>query len=301
MKFNFLRKPVAPAPNPEVTALLAEVQDLKNLLTEQNAHTAAVLKQVETQTRLMDGLRNAALHPLREEIFSTMRNRQLSMFDTLKTVREERLSLARFGDGELRLALYPDFDIKFQQNSVALREELLEAMGSQDLPLLITFPEASRDRFWTDFWTNHWHRLKPLVEQQPRLGHTQVTRREFFGTYRQSAVEAWRSVWEGRDALLVAGKGSRFTMVDDLFGSLNSITRFDAPASNAFDDLDSIVESIIAEKPDLVLAALGPAGTLLAYRLARHGIQTLDIGHITAIWQQVFEGAGTPESLPSVR
>lgn len=271
------------------------------LLTKQHAETMRMLGQLETQTRLMDGMRNAALHPLREELYESMRGRHLSMFETLDAVRADRLGLARFGDGELRLAFYPDFDIKFQPNSPALRSELMGILEDRSLPVMLTLPEPSRDRFWTDFWANHWHRIRHILDHQPRWGHTQVTRREFFGTYGADAVEAWRTVWAGRDALLVAGTGSRFEMIDALFGSLNSIERMDAPPTDAYSEIDAIERGIVDRKPDLVLLALGPSGTVLAHRLARHGIQALDIGHITAVWRQVFEGAGSPESLPAAR
>lgn len=59
-----------------------------------------------------------------------------------------------------------------------------------------------------------------------------------------------------------------------------SIRRILCPAENAFSKYEEIIESVGKESKDtLILLALGPTATVLAYDLAMEGYQALDLGH----------------------
>ena len=47
----------------------------------------------------------------------------------------------------------------------------------------------------------------------------------------------------------------------------------------------------------MVIIALGPTATVLAYDLSLKGIQSLDIGHITNVYDRIVYGKDTPEKL----
>ncbi len=71
---------------------------------------------------------------------------------------------------------------------------------------------------------------------------------------------------------------------NDLFDNAQSIKRILCPASNAFSQYNSILHCVksmaLSIEDVLILVALGPAATVLAYDLAKDNIQSIDVGHI---------------------
>lgn len=110
----------------------------------------------------------------------------------------------------------------------------------------------------------------------------------------------WRACWDGRAVTIVTGKDSRFELIDPLFSGIEPRFIY-APSRNAYSEVDQIMDQLLSESRDLVLLSLGPTATVLAARLADHGIQALDIGHISASYNQTFKSAPSPEKLPVQR
>ena len=68
---------------------------------------------------------------------------------------------------------------------------------------------------------------------------------------------------------------------NDLLSNALSVERVIAPSENAFLVYDVILSAVRKYgKGKLILAALGPTATVLAYDLAREGYWILDIGHL---------------------
>ena len=73
---------------------------------------------------------------------------------------------------------------------------------------------------------------------------------------------------------------------NDLFDNCRSIERILGPAENAIDKYQQIIEETCKQsKNKLILIALGPTATVLAYELNRLGYQAVDIGHIDLIYE----------------
>jgi hypothetical protein len=68
-------------------------------------------------------------------------------------------------------------------------------------------------------------------------------------------------------------------MFNDLLDGTKSISRILCPARNAFYKYEEILKAFDGiDKQKLVLAALGPTATVLAYDLCEKGFQAIDIG-----------------------
>jgi glycosyltransferase family protein len=94
-------------------------------------------------------------------------------------------------------------------------------------------------------------------------------------------IKKLKQIWEQKDLLIIEGEKSRLGVGNDLFNNSKSIKRIICPAKNAFNLYDKIIDQ--AKKFDnsnLVLLALGPTSTVLAYDLFKLGYQVIDIGHI---------------------
>ena len=91
--------------------------------------------------------------------------------------------------------------------------------------------------------------------------------------------EKIKKIWAGRDVVICEGEGTRFGMFNDLLDGAKSISRIICPARSAFDKYDEILSAFNDISLDrLVLAALGPTATVLAYDLCNKGYQAIDIG-----------------------
>ena len=141
-----------------------------------------------------------------------------------------------------------------------------------------------------DFWTSNmtqyrdeWIKLLPSKRSEA-YGNAHVSR--CYIRYKdKSQCNEWFSrmmeLWEGRDIVLVEGKLSRVGCGNNFLEQANSIKRILAPPRNAFDKYDEILsfisQNISAEQ--LIILALGPTATVLAYELSDLGYQALDLGH----------------------
>jgi hypothetical protein len=238
------------------------------------------------------------------EIEDFMRDHQLGLIETLETVRRDRLSLARFGDGELALALSPEAAISFHSGSPELQAELrtiLRGDGYDGVPLLTAIPGIVVP-FYRGYWAKYWPAVKPLLNLTGTYGNTSVSREGLFKLDPEAARLAWRSLWDGHDVCYVIGKGSRFEPIGALFdGVASSRTVYSLPR-DAYADVDRVTGEIVATIPreTIILLALGPAATVLAARLAKLGYWALDIGHITSVYRTVTEGAPRAEKTRAV-
>jgi hypothetical protein len=271
------------------------------LLEEQNKQLGNIARELKRQRDSTDTIRAAVMAPIRREVATQMQSKQLDFMDTIDVLRDERKSFARYGDGEFRLMYRREHKLKFHRNSPELMAALERVLVDPAPGTLIGMPHFFTGVHWSIVFAETWHHVGPLLAGQERFGQAHVTRPMFFEEYGRDAVEAWRSVWAGRDAVLVTGTGSRFDLVPALFGSLASTHEIFSTPTDAFHDLPRLIDEIEASGRDLVLLSLGPAATVAADMLARRGIQALDIGHLSASYENVFEGKARPEEMPTVR
>ena len=94
-------------------------------------------------------------------------------------------------------------------------------------------------------------------------------------------IKKLKLIWENKDVLIIEGEKSRFGVDNDLFDNIKSIQRILCPSKNAFFIYNKILkEALKTEKKKLILLALGPTATVLAYDLYKAGFQVIDIGHV---------------------
>jgi hypothetical protein len=289
---------------------------ISELLNEQNRLLVELLTHAKRQTdlaattqsdtmktrRTVESLKTIAGAPLLSRVREAIMPKQLGFIETLERIREEELSFARFGDGEFRLMTRLDFNLSFQDNSPGLQEELSSALQGEGAPkLLIGLPYVFVDLHWTTVYHEVWHQIEPLLHASQRFGMTHVSRPIMFQALGQEAVEAWTSLWAGRDVVIVTGQGSRFDLEPALFDCVAS-SRFEySMPRDAFSDLDALVDRLNDGSDDLVLISLGPTGTLLAHRLAQAGRRALDIGHLSSSYNNIMKGGAFPEHTPITR
>ena len=107
-------------------------------------------------------------------------------------------------------------------------------------------------------------------------------------------IKKLKKIWDERDVVIIEGDKSRLGVGNDLFDNMKSIQRIICPALNAFKYYENIINAVKTKvsKDKLILIALGPTATALAYDLYKLGYQAIDVGHIDIEYEWYLRKAG---------
>ncbi len=212
---------------------------------------------------------------------------------TIDKLLSGEYSMSRFGDGEV--GMLNGESIIFQENSKELTERLREILYDNSMPLHITglpysFINRSNTRYEAKvyiekFIKNKIHIVYKYINKKKKYYDASVTR--IYAdikdrTESRGQFEKIKQIWKSKSVLIVEGPQSRLGVGNDFFKHALSIRRIIAPANNAFNKYNEILREVETNwhEGDVVIIALGPTATVLAYDLARLGIRALDMGHI---------------------
>lgn len=280
------------------------MSELKAMIQSIEQSTGAALNLAIRQGQAQDAMWRLAAMPMFEDMHKILDDRQLGLLETIEVIRDERLSFARFGDGEFMLMLKTEFDIKFQRNSPRLQSAMKNALltaSENESSILIGYPHIFHNLHWTGIFSDVWPLMKKHALPFDRLGNSHISRPLAFEALGDEATEAWRGLWEDSRAIVVTGRGSRFDLEPALFSNLKSVDFLYSEPAHAFTDVARLVEELAVLRPEKVLISLGPAGSILAVELAKMGIQALDIGHLSSSFRNVMAGGRFPEDTPHHR
>lgn len=228
---------------------------------------------------------------------------------TIKTIIEDNCSIARFGDGELRLLSGLDTD--FQNANPLIVSKLQEIISQPTEGLLIGLPHVWKKlwplkyralEYWGTYLNHHLKdRILPYVNFSMQYYDASFTR--FYIDYRTNKnarclVPLIKNIWDDRDICFIEGEYSRLGIGNDFFDNAKSIHRILCPATNAFCFYGQILkEANKLPKGTLFLIALGMTATCMAYDLHNNGFQAIDIGHVDVEYEWYKMGAKDKVSL----
>jgi glycosyltransferase family protein len=216
----------------------------------------------------------------------------LSIDETIDKIIKEKVSICRFGDGEL-LYIVDQLNLPFQTQLPRLRNELIKILSTNHQNIIIGLPNAYaglenfNDRAkltWRSQITWIYPRLKKYLLNNATYYNGGISRLyiDFEDTSKcQYYFERMMSIWKDRDVVLIEGEKSRLGVGNNLFSQTKSIQRIICPAQNAFDKFDKIYRTALEQsKEKLILVAMGPTAKVLVFNLSLAGFQALDIGNI---------------------
>lgn len=238
----------------------------------------------------------------------------LDSYQTLDLIADKKLSVARFGDGEFNIMFHAQ-GVNFQSGSAALSRRLREVYLSNRSDLLICIPHALNSlrglndharTFYAQWTLTHYTQLAELLSRNDRqkhvLGDASISRPYKDWKLPDHANRVFpkiKQLWQKQDILIVEGEKTCLGVGNDLFDNVNSIKRILCPAVNAFDRYDEILQSVLdLHQNELVILALGPAATVLAYDLAVSGIRTLDLGHVDIEYEWYLRKTTSKVAIP---
>jgi glycosyltransferase family protein len=215
----------------------------------------------------------------------------LSIEATIDLILKNKLSVIRFGDGEL--SLIDGIDLPFQKRNQKLVDQLEKIIRVDDKKLLICIPGiwGKLDAFAPfaySFIMHHVYRYghlwKNLLSNSRIYGDSYITRHYLAFNDKSNAKNLFKKLfrmWDNENVLLIEGEKSRNGVGNDMFNNVQSLNRILCPAENAFDRYNEILtEALKTPKENLILISLGPTAKVLAYDLFTRGYRVIDTGHM---------------------
>lgn len=217
--------------------------------------------------------------------------RVLTIDETIDKVVSDKCSVSRYGDGEMMLI--SGKSITFQDYTPELGKRLSDILKSDNERHLVCLPSIfqSLDEYkelTKNFWKRHLGKYMMAwlnkVSSNKVYYNSSLTRPYYsFKDYDKSRT--WfvklKQIWQDKDIVFIEGYKSRLGVGNDLFDNARSVERILCPSNNAFGKYEEIMkEAKKIDKSKLVLIALGPTATVLAFDLHQLGYQALDIGHV---------------------
>lgn len=230
----------------------------------------------------------------------------LSPIETIEKIIMDNASIARFGDGEFDM-IY-GVGMNYQKYNPVLAKRLEEVLLSKEDGILIGIPGivnldycSKYTGFATEFWPKwlkkYKFKLLRILRKNRKYYSAQITR--FYLDYKDKSntkeyVKKLKEIWDGKDVVIVEGEKSRLGVGNDLFDNMKSIQRIICPSENAFEIYEKIYQECLKiDKNKLILIALGPTATVLAYDLFKAGFRAIDIGHVDIEYEWFLRNATT--------
>jgi len=226
----------------------------------------------------------------------------ISIDETLDKIIYDKCSISRYGDGEF-LYIIDKLSLPFQRQEPLLREKLIRILKSNDAKILVGLPigyhslnnlKKSSRRTWRSQIAWIYPRLRKYLDLTKVYYNASITRpyADYFDkTQSKGYFTKIMKIWEGRRLILIEGEKSRLGVGNDLFLKAISVERILAPKHHAFSKYDELIEAAMRyDKDKLILIALGPTATALAYDLANKGYQAIDIGNVDIEYEWFLKG-----------
>lgn len=223
-----------------------------------------------------------------------------SVDETIDVIISKKVSVSRYGDGEMKLM--NNKDISFQEASAFVRDKLIETLSSDEEGHIVCVCDVFGEKINSvnvDFWREMLYRYRRIMYKHMIPGktyyHAGITR-QYLGKKTQEESINWinkmKKIWDGRGVLLIEGAYSRVGVGNDLLDNAKSVKRILGPEREAFSKYNEIIEKAMEfDRDTLILLALGPCATAMAYDLHKLGFQAVDIGHIDIEYEWTLAGS----------
>ena len=206
-------------------------------------------------------------------------------FETVKKIRKG-FSIARLGDGEFKVMEGASYSRMNFISNPALTEELKRVFKNPVPSCLIGIPTMDPNGNNYKNWKRH----------KVRFGRWLDPKRQYYSALitRPGCGIAWMECQQYADALRRVWAGKRIAIVCELYSKLltelrntdQNVQHIECPMYDAYNFIDEFEKEVVSLKPEIALLSVGVTATVLAHRLAVHGIQAVDLGSIGALFQR---------------
>ena len=238
----------------------------------------------------------------------------MNPYRTLETIAKNKVSLSRYGDGEIHMVAHffnekkTVAETSFQNYDEQLAKRLHQILyqGSSRRHMVgipysfLEYDEYSvgTDNYWKRVWVEDCSKMFDRIFNSKSMYCDSTFTRFYIDrneNYRKEVlpniIQMLKRLWDDQDVCIIEGALTRLGVGNDLFDNCKSIRRIIAPSTNAFTKMEEILqEAVKQDKSVLFLIALGHTATILAYDLAMLGYWAIDIGHVDVEYEWYLMG-----------
>jgi glycosyltransferase family protein len=233
-----------------------------------------------------------------------------SIEDTIDKIIKDKVSICRFGDGEL-MYMSEKRSLPFQVQDESLRQRFEQILKSNNEKILVGLPigyysltnlKPDTKRAWRAIISWTYPSIRKYLQKDKLYYNASMTRLYMdYEDTRGSGVlfEKVMQIWQNREILLLEGEKSRLGAGNNLFQNAKSVQRILAPANNAYAKFDDLFQEVLNyDTNKLILVAMGPTAKSLCYELALKGYQAIDIGNLDVEYEWYLRGATSKIKIP---
>jgi len=202
-------------------------------------------------------------------------------FATVRRLLKGR-SIARFGDGELKILEGSGYSREVRNGHLTAEMRMLVGMPSDECIIAIPTMDPAGPKYAN--WMRHEKRFRHYFRRDDgvRYGSAFITRPDSAADKLESReyFDLISRLWAGRDRVLVMSEAHSKLLACVQAMNGPGVFHVECPSHAAYSVIDDLERAIVMAKPSIALLSCGPTATCLAGRLARRGIQGVDLGSI---------------------
>jgi len=199
-------------------------------------------------------------------------------FDTVRRLLKGK-SIARFGDGELKILDGVGYTREPRNGQLTAEMRTLVALPDENCLIGIPTMDPAGPKYAS--WRRHEDRFCRYFNRGDGCRYYSA-----FITRPDSAADSLESkeycdliskLWRGKDCVVLSEPDSKLLAHARL---TSNVVHIECPTYEAYAQIDRFEEAICDAQPSIALLSAGPTATCLAHRLAKRGVQAIDLGSI---------------------
>lgn len=222
--------------------------------------------------------------------------RVLGEFETVRRLLEGK-SIARFGDGEIKMIEGRGY--VREASNARLAAELRSVISDPAADCLIAIPTMDPAGPKYANWLRHENRFCRYVrDDDGREYYSAFITRPDSAADRIESPEYFdllSALWAGQGPVVVISERTSKLLTCVQAMRSGDVVHIECPRSSAYAEIEELERAVVKAAPSVALLSCGPTATCLANRLARRGIQGIDIGSVGGMLLRLMPaGPGAP-------
>ena len=247
-----------------------------------------------------------------EVLLNKLKEERWNIKTTKETIEKiiQGYSISRYGDGEFDIA-FRKKELYFQEYDSELSKYLREILNSNLEKLLVAIPRTlieiknlkeNEKYFWSRYYLKQKEKLEKNISKDKVYFDSMISR--FYMPYINpeeniESIDKLIKYFSNKKILIIEGENTRFGLGNSLLKDSSEIQRIILPDRNGFRKYKEVIKFVLENftRDNIILIALGPTATVLAYEFSKEGYQALDIGHLDVEYEWYLLKAKTKVDL----
>lgn len=247
-----------------------------------------------------------------EVLLNKLKEERWNIKTTKETIEKiiQGYLISRYGDGEFDIA-FRKKELYFQEYDSELSKYLREILNSNLEKLLVAIPRTlieiknlkeNEKYFWSRYYLKQKEKLEKNISKEKVYYDSMISR--FYMPYINpkeniESIDKLIKYFSNKKILIIEGENTRFGLGNSLLKNSSEIQRIILPDRNGFRKYKEVIEFTLENftRDNIILIALGPTATVLAYEFSKEGYQALDIGHLDVEYEWYLLKAKTKVDL----